>query len=369
LQYSVSFLPHFGGMEHHMNDLSLALKEQGHDVEILTQVLAKDGMIRPFAVHRKKLRAIPFCHVLSQYQVYRQIRHLHQKHAFEVMHVHGIFSSSFLAALATRKLNLPMLVTCHGDHLIPNDRGIVKEHPKARRQTSEGLSACDVLILPNPELEDVLKPLLNPLPRIHVIPHGHHPPLQRKEERKNSGNLHLVAIARNAPVKQIPWMLERLAPLLRKQSHLQLTIIGGGYEGIQRKYADLFPRIQFTGVIPKEQVERYLQDADIFLCPSVFEAFPLAVVEALGSGIPVLGRNTTGIRHLVQHGKNGLLFETDAEGNFEHQIETLLNNKTLREQLGQRAAANTKAISWSQSVTLHLNAYEEAIKISRTRHG
>jgi 1,2-diacylglycerol 3-alpha-glucosyltransferase len=363
LRYSVTFLPHIGGLEYNMHSLSNVQARAGHQVKLLTHILESDQQARSYSLYRKKIWSIPFCHSISQRQVYWQIRHLHFKYAFDIMHVHGVFSSAFLASLAAKRLNIPMVVTCHGDHLIPNDFGIVnwQEHPKARKQVIEGLKACDILILPNPELEEILQPLLQPLPRIHVIPHGHNALLPRKGTRENPDDIHLISIARNAPVKQMPWMLERLAPILSKYNRLKLTVIGADYKKIKNKYEDILgSQVQFTGIIPHNQVEQHLQNSDIFLCPSVYESFSLATAEALRHNVVPLCRNALGFRNLIKHEFNGLLFDGSQDGDFEFQLMRLIDEQHLRHQLKEGTKKCTGTIPWEQSVELHVQAYQDA---------
>jgi UDP-glucose:(heptosyl)LPS alpha-1,3-glucosyltransferase len=57
------------------------------------------------------------------------------------------------------------------------------------------------------------------------------------------------------------------------------------------------------------EIAHYHAAADAFVLPTQYEAFSLAILEALGSGLPVITSNVPGARDAIQHGKNGLLLQ------------------------------------------------------------
>jgi glycosyltransferase involved in cell wall biosynthesis len=83
--------------------------------------------------------------------------------------------------------------------------------------------------------------------------------------------------------------------------------------------------------------EQYL-GASILAHPAEFEGFPLAVTEALASGLPVIGfEDCSGLNRLVTHGVNGLLVaaEGDRVSNFAEALRSLMKNEDLRLKLAQ----------------------------------
>ena len=57
------------------------------------------------------------------------------------------------------------------------------------------------------------------------------------------------------------------------------------------------------------EIAHYHAAADAFVLPTQYEAFSLAILEALGSGLPVITSNVPGARDAIQPGKNGLLLQ------------------------------------------------------------
>ncbi|MBF04308.1 MAG: glycosyltransferase [Flavobacterium sp.] len=90
-------------------------------------------------------------------------------------------------------------------------------------------------------------------------------------------------------------------------------------------------RIFFKGFTP-EPLEK-LKEADIFLFPSKYEGFPLALTEAMAVGLPVIGfQSCSGVNELIQNEKNGFLANDITE--MQHKLEELIQNTELRKKMG-----------------------------------
>ena len=67
-----------------------------------------------------------------------------------------------------------------------------------------------------------------------------------------------------------------------------------------------------SGFIP-DTVADVLRQADVFAFPSLQEGLPVAVMEAMQAGLPVVGLNIRGNRDLIENKKGGFLLEEDIE--------------------------------------------------------
>lgn len=105
--------------------------------------------------------------------------------------------------------------------------------------------------------------------------------------------------------------LERLS----RELDFELTVIGGTAEALPRELRsrlapELLRRLVFKGRLPQAEVAAELARATLMLCPTRADTGPMAVKEAVVSGVPVVGSAVGGIPDYVVHGKNGLLFES-----------------------------------------------------------
>lgn len=155
----------------------------------------------------------------------------------------------------------------------------------------------------------------------------------------------LVMVANEWQRKGLRVLLEALA-LLRDPS-LRLVLVG---RRAPDAFTSLVDRLElgsaFTYVGPTDNVAWYHACADVFVLPTQYEAFPLAIVEALASGLPVLTTTVPGAADLVRPGINGLLLAdpSDAQGLAE-MIRTVMVPETLA-RLSGGARPSVDHLTW-----------------------
>lgn len=97
-------------------------------------------------------------------------------------------------------------------------------------------------------------------------------------------------------------------------------------------------RIHLAGTTTAVQDE--LRQADIFAFPSAFEGFPLALTEAMATGLPSVGfRSADAVNELIVDGKNGILCE-DGVPAFAQGLERLMKESALRSAMGRQAVSD-----------------------------
>lgn len=89
--------------------------------------------------------------------------------------------------------------------------------------------------------------------------------------------------------------------------------------------------------------EQYFDKADVFVFPSTNEAFGLVSLEAMGHKVPVVATNEGGIPDVVKDGQNGLVAENDNPKSLADCVAELLDDKQLREKMGEDGYSKFKA--------------------------
>jgi glycosyltransferase involved in cell wall biosynthesis len=85
-------------------------------------------------------------------------------------------------------------------------------------------------------------------------------------------------------------------------------------------------------------IERYFRAVDAYALPSIREGFPIALLEAMSSGLPCVATRLSGSTDvIIEHGANGLLVEPDDAAGFTAAIRLLLRDRRARERLGSAA--------------------------------
>jgi glycosyltransferase involved in cell wall biosynthesis len=93
-------------------------------------------------------------------------------------------------------------------------------------------------------------------------------------------------------------------------------------------------RVQFLGRLPDEEVNRWLQTADVFVAPSLYESFGLIFPEAMRWGTPVIGTTTGGIPEIVEDEHSGVLVPVADSQALGAAIVDLLRDERRRTALG-----------------------------------
>ena len=152
-----------------------------------------------------------------------------------------------------------------------------------------------------------------------------------------------------------PLVLIRAIETLKKSCPVlpHFKIIGDGilFDAIQSalRAAQLEKAVTLQKNIPHDQVHLALQSAYAIICSSVIEGFNTTILEAGFFGVPAIGSNVPEINALIQHRKNGLLFESNNAAELALCIKELYENASLRDILGKNAVQTASAFSIDRS--------------------
>lgn len=120
--------------------------------------------------------------------------------------------------------------------------------------------------------------------------------------------------------------------------------------------------VLFTGYIPENLKSLYYRAADIFVLPSFSEAFPLTLLEAGASGLPIVATDVGGISDILHDGINGFMVKTGDPEDLTEKILTLLGDDKLRERLGKKGQMLAEQYSWESVAEETEKLYLDLIK-------
>lgn len=86
------------------------------------------------------------------------------------------------------------------------------------------------------------------------------------------------------------------------------------------------------------------------------------VLEALASGLPVIGANAGGVQNLVVDGQTGFLCEPMNSKAFALATTRLLENQSLRDAFSTKARTFAKTLSWDEIFGKLVNSYDEVLR-------
>lgn len=105
-----------------------------------------------------------------------------------------------------------------------------------------------------------------------------------------------------------------------------------------------------------DNVFQYMQSADIFCLPSKYEGIPMTLIEAMGSGLPIVASRVGGIPDMITDGKEGLLCTPDAD-DIAIKIEQMIEDDSLREACGKCAFAKSAQFSAKTMAEKYIEIY------------
>jgi glycosyltransferase involved in cell wall biosynthesis len=151
--------------------------------------------------------------------------------------------------------------------------------------------------------------------------------------------------------------LESLIRALASASAWDVVVAGGGDRARYERLADSLGvggAIHWLGVTSDVQLVYSLGDA--FVLPSSYETFSLVTFEAAACGLPLLATPVSGVRELIEDGRNGFLIDRDPQ-TIARRLGQLGDDAALRARLGAGARESALAYSWEQTVVKHEQLY------------
>jgi len=351
-----------GGAEHTLLHLAIGLRERGIDPVIATfepgwlTERADDADVETWIVPQAPGWSIGW--------IPRFARRL-ARERITLLHGHE-FAMSCYAGSAARLVRVPSVATLHGRHWVASRR--------LRALAYRGLDAVGVRIA---AVSDDLAGFLagaSGLPRrsVAVIENGipiapardpHEVASLRIEMRSRLGlDAHtplLVAVGNLYPVKDHASLVRALAGL--EGVHVAIAGRGDEQARLESLASELgvAARLHLLGL--RDDVERWLAAADVFVHPSLSEEMPLAILEAMAQGLPIVATRVGGVPDALIDGETGVLVPSGDAQRLRDAIRALLGDEPRRRAMGRAARARAESrFSVERMVDRYLHAYADA---------
>lgn len=267
----------------------------------------------------------------------------YQMRADNVQHVHAHFASHPAAAgfIIHRLVGIPYSFTAHGSDL-HRDRHMLREKVAEAAFVAAISEYNKELILS--ECRGSYHEKVNVVhcgvdievfqSRSHETPH-----------EKGEGPFMILCVGTLHEVKGQAYLIEACRLLLERGLNFECHFVGDGPDRQSlTKLADqagLLGKICFHGLLTRDEVARLLLDADVLVAPSVptsdgrREGIPVVLMEAMGSGVPVIASTLSGIPELVNDQLTGLLVPPRDATSLADALESYLKDPDLRRRFGR----------------------------------
>jgi glycosyltransferase involved in cell wall biosynthesis len=175
-----------------------------------------------------------------------------------------------------------------------------------------------------------------------------------KISQQINNNIIIICIGKIRPIKGQLNLLKAISRI--KQNNIFIHFIGEIYD--QNYYQEikeltslnnLQKRVFFEGCLGYAKIIHFYKKANLFVLPSLYEAYGMVLHEAMRFGLPIIASNVGGIPEIIEHNKTGLLTEKNNVQELKSSIERLLNISCLRKRLCSNAYLKSFEFnSWEQ---------------------
>jgi len=176
-------------------------------------------------------------------------------------------------------------------------------------------------------------------------------------------------------VGRVSWEknLRLLVQAYRGMNHndCHLVVVGEGPASLEMQQELVGLPVTFTGYLAGEKLATAFASADVFAFPSRTETFGQVVLEAMASGLPVVGLVAEGVCDLVENERTGLLLddrrlqEDEQVVGYRTRLETLIQNPQKRVEMSSAALQEAQRRSWYEAMEQLVRGYKEVIELSR----
>jgi len=203
-----------------------------------------------------------------------------------------------------------------------------------------------------------------PAERFRVVPNGINTdcfyPL---DGVKRADDLILVTNSADTPLKGLRYLLEAVAEIRRERA-VRVVVIGKPKENgvIERLVAELSlgDAVRFTGRIADREFARFYAEATMAVIPSLYEGFGMPAGEAMACGVPVISTSGGALPEVV--GDAGILVPPGDAAALRDAIMALLDDPERRMRLGEAGLARVRnSLTWRHAVQKTVEVYREAI--------
>jgi len=374
-----AYKPHISGITNFMALNKQVMEKLGHEVFIFTfgEMDYIDDEVN--VIRSPGLPLIDTGYYLN-FSYSREARKL--LHTMDIVHVQHPFLSGSMALRYCRPRGIPIIFTNHTRYdlyaqaYLPVIADFVGE-TMIQAFLPSFCRACDLVVTPSLGMRQVLISLGVDVP-IEVIPNGVDltpfqkitEPVKRTEFGFKSDDVVLIYAGRLGPEKNLPYLLRAFAGVVEAFDHVNLLIVGDGPERDnlqdQVKHLGIGSRVHFTGMVPYEDIPRYLMAGDAFVTASVSEVHPLSVIEAMAASLPVLGITSPGVGDIVRDGDTGLLSSEDVAA-FTAKMVKIVTEHDRRAQMSVNARKAAEVYDIQRTTRNLLDCYSRVIDQSASR--
>ena len=363
------------GVTTYLKNLKKYVEAKGHEVHIISSRVKEDRKKRYYKVFDLPIFPVKVftSNITFALSSFLRLKRLNKKENFDIIYTVG--GSGILAPLIKKVLNKPVV-----NHLVLtwqtkiydlDDKLDIKEWmwtvPLIPLDRFAALSADRVITLCSFFKNEAIKFYNLRSSKVDVIPNG----VEIKNIKKNGLDLRkkynikkddivFLYVGGTQKRKGINELIDAFNSL--NISNTKLIIVGTVTQNFKtsNRYKNHTDSIIFTDHVTNKTLKKLYQTSDIFVLPTKWEGQPIAVLEAMSYGLPIITTNKYGMVDQVDDGISGFLLDSLRPKCIAEKMEKMVTMDYKK--MGERSREKVKReFSWSSVVERTLNVFEEVI--------
>lgn len=190
--------------------------------------------------------------------------------------------------------------------------------------------------------------------------------MRKKSYELKGQRISILHVGRFSEQKNHKGLVNAFLKAHQQNPNCELLLVGDGElrEEIQQQVnaAQLDKVVHLLGL--QNNVYSYMQQADIFVLPSHYEGVPITLIEAMGTGLPIIATKVGGVPDMLTNEQNAILID-DNEQEICDSLLRLMNDQELRKRIGENALARADAFSISSTAKEYIQVYRKALQRSQ----
>jgi rhamnosyl/mannosyltransferase len=359
IHVSSYYPPHLGGQENAVYDLAAQLAGTGHEIDVLTSTIGdgEKGTNIERGVRVNRMRGMVFGHapILPSLPMalFRAARN------GTIVHVHiGQAFTPEVVWLVSKLRGFKYIAELHIDFEPSGPAGILLPLYK-QHVLKKVLQAADAVITLNQKTLQTVRDTYGYTGHAQVMNNGidevyftlERPPLPRKPPQ----TLRLLFVGRLSKQKNVGALLEALR---RTKRQMHVDIIGEGVEreALKKTIAGHeLSNVIFHGRLTRPEVMEFYKTCDALIMPSLYEAQPLVLLEAMAARIPIIGTKVIGVEDHIKNA--GILVEPTPAG-LADGIEQYYTNYLALPEMVERGYGIAEELRWLHTLQKYEALYD-----------
>lgn len=288
---------------------------------------------------------------------------------YDLYHADAPLPSGYAVMLASEKYKIPFLIHGHGlDVFLDGSYEGYRNCSKITEVCKEVYVRANAVVGVSQKVLEKIEKRVNIDDKAYVVYNGvdveaFYP--IKKEEKKE---IVVTSIGNLIPLKGHVYTLKAFKKLIDKgYTNLRFQLAGRGE--LERDLKILVRElgieqyVEFKGYVPYSDIVKLLQETDIFVLPSYYEALGCVYLEAMACEVPTIGCKGNGIDEIIVNGENGYLVNPKEAEEIVACLDKLLDYKTRRV-IGKKARETVvEKYQWRHSAETLAKIYKKLYSV------